>query len=232
MKADLLATIVLPLAVSAHFGLNYPTWRADSLAETNESISQWSYPCANVQPMQNTSLQRTPWPLEGGSVSLDLNHHWTYLFVNLGFGAEVTNFNISLNPNGGQLINQTGNGTFCWNQLRVPSSELLGLTITEGQEASIQVVTVGDSGSALYNCADIVFTSNATLLAADQCVNSTGVTAQSVELSSASNATGSSHGDHSGTASGSAASSTSSGAASSLTVSSFMGLLAAGVLVL
>lgn len=101
--------------------------------------------------MQNTSLQRTPWPLTGGSVSLELHHKWTYLFVNLGFGSYVTNFNVSLNPDGGRLVNETGNGTFCWNHVQLPSPQKLGLTIREGQEASIQVVTVGDSGAALYN---------------------------------------------------------------------------------
>lgn len=148
---SILALLSLPLSTLAHFGINYPTWRADSLAETNESISQWIYPCANVQPMQNSSLERTPWPLTGGSISLELHHHWTYLFVNLGFGSAVTNFNVSLNPEGGRLVNETGNGTFCWNQVPVPDPATLGLTVTEGMQASIQVVTVGDSGSALYN---------------------------------------------------------------------------------
>lgn len=101
--------------------------------------------------MQNTSQERTPWPMTGGSVSLELHHAWTYLFINLGFGAEVTNFNVSLNPSGGKLINETGNGTFCWNELKVPSMDVLGLEVMDGMEASIQIVTVGDSGSALYN---------------------------------------------------------------------------------
>lgn len=151
MKSNLLPLLALPILTHAHFGLTYPTWRIDSLAETNESISQWTYPCANTVTMQNTSQARTPWPREGGSLLLDLHHPWTYLFVNLGFGSEVTNFNISLNPDGGRLVNETGNGTFCWNQLTVPSSEMLGLEVSEGMEASLQVVTVGDSGAALYN---------------------------------------------------------------------------------
>jgi len=150
MKTAAIIATTLPL-VSCHFALTYPAWRADSLAETNESISQWSFPCANVQPMQNTSQERTPWPMTGGSVVLELHHPWTYLFVNLGFGVEVTNFNVSLNPDGGKLVNETGNGTFCWNGLMVPPVDILGLEITDGMEASIQIVTVGDSGSALYN---------------------------------------------------------------------------------
>jgi hypothetical protein len=44
LKALLIA--LLP-AASAHFHLNYPYWRADSLtlATTNTSITQWNYPC-------------------------------------------------------------------------------------------------------------------------------------------------------------------------------------------
>jgi hypothetical protein len=33
-------------AVSAHFGLIFPTWRADTLSEENEDrYNQWTYPC-------------------------------------------------------------------------------------------------------------------------------------------------------------------------------------------
>lgn len=33
-------------AASAHFGLVFPTWRADTLTEENEDrYSQWTYPC-------------------------------------------------------------------------------------------------------------------------------------------------------------------------------------------
>jgi hypothetical protein len=58
IKAALLA--VLPV-VSAHFHLNYPYWRGDSLAltATNASITQWNYPCkfakAQLSMLQNTN---------------------------------------------------------------------------------------------------------------------------------------------------------------------------------
>lgn len=230
MKTIALASI-LPLQALAHFSLEYPPWRADSLSGTNETISQWAYPCANIQPMQNASQSRTPWPLTGGSLKLDLHHPWSYLFVNLGFGAEVTNFNVSLNPDGGALLNETGNGTFCWNKLPVPGMDVLGLEITDGLEASIQVVTVGDSGSALYNCADIVFSSNATLLDSDRCANSTNVSAESI--AGTGNATGT--GDqskHNTTSSGSASSSPSSSTASSMTIPGLLVMLAVGVITL
>lgn len=78
--------------------------------------------------------------------------------MNLGLGANATNFNISLTPD---LVNVTGKGTLCIDKLPV-ALDAAGADIKEGTLASIQVVTSGESGSALYNCADIRFTKNAT----------------------------------------------------------------------
>ena len=100
---------------------------------------------ANVN--QTEATNRTLWPLTGGSLSLDLHHPWTYLFVNLGLGTVYPTFNITLTN---QLLNETGNGTLCMPQVVLPSS----FTPFDGQNASIQVVTVGASGSALYNVSD------------------------------------------------------------------------------
>lgn len=75
---------------------------------------------------------------------LELHHAWDYIFVNLGLGTEVTSFNISLTPD---LYNNTGNGTLCIPKIHVPAS----LNIQDGQNASIQVVTLGNKGNALYN---------------------------------------------------------------------------------
>lgn len=97
---------------------------------------------ANVN--QTAQTNRTLWPLTGGSVNADLHHPWTYLFINLGLGTTYPAFNLSLTR---QLLNVTGNGTFCLPQLTLPA----GVSVSDGQNASIQVVTVGQSGSALYN---------------------------------------------------------------------------------
>ncbi|KAM0253502.1 hypothetical protein ACHAP5_000531 [Fusarium lateritium] len=139
-------------AVSAHFGLVFPTWRADTLSEENEEkYSQWTYPCAGVD---YNKKNLTDWPLEGGALTLDLHHDWTYVFVNLGLGENTTNFNISLTP---QFLNATNPGTLFIEELALPSS----VKPSDGDIGSIQVVTIGDSGNALYNCADIRFKENA-----------------------------------------------------------------------
>ncbi|KAL7961073.1 hypothetical protein V8C34DRAFT_274613 [Trichoderma compactum] len=149
----LLIGLAAAQAVTAHFSVVYPQWRADTLSEKNmDKYSQWDYPCGRVP--YNTSGNVTNWPIGGGSIELQLHHPWTYLFINIGLGANTTNFNISLTP---QLLNVTGKGTLCIDKLPVALED-----IAEGTLASIQVVTSGDSGSALYNCADIRLTNNTT----------------------------------------------------------------------
>lgn len=128
--------------VSAHFQILAPEWRDNSfLAPYN----QYTYPCAGV-PEGLSVTNRTQWPLTGGSLSIDFHHPWTYVFINLGLGSNVTNFNITLN-NGARVINETGNGTLCIDKFTLPSN----LGIVDGQAASLQIATVGPNGAALYN---------------------------------------------------------------------------------
>ncbi|KAL2062581.1 hypothetical protein VTL71DRAFT_5653 [Oculimacula yallundae] len=157
------SALCLASLATAHFTVDYPEMRGDSFAE---GASQYVYPCAGVN--QTARTNRTLWPLDGGSVKLDLHHKWTYLFINLGIGAEYPSFNISLTPS---LLNQTGNGTLCIPKVPLPAN----IKPTNGQQASVQIVTGGANGVALYNCADITFSSNATTLSGDACVNSPGV---------------------------------------------------------
>lgn len=160
----LLATAAL---TSAHFAIEYPPMRANTLNKTL-GYSQWTNPCGGV-PGNLTDRPITPWPLSGGgTLKLDLHHPWSYLFVNLGLGEGTTNFNYTLtNP----FWNETGNGTLCVPKLAVPAD----LPVSEGSFGTLQVVTLGEDGNGLYNCADIVFRANATALAEDQCVTSPGV---------------------------------------------------------
>ena len=132
----------LATTASAHFGLEYPVWRSATLG-TGHNYSQWTYPCAGV-PADLPNGNRTDWPLKGGSIKLDLHHDWTYVFINLGLGANVSNFNYTLTP---EFWNATGSGTLCVPELLLPT----GLNVTDGTQGSIQVVTVGESGAGLYN---------------------------------------------------------------------------------
>ncbi|TGO24141.1 hypothetical protein BPAE_0111g00230 [Botrytis paeoniae] len=153
--------------VSAHFSIEYPPPRGDSFLPP---ASQWEYPCANI----NTTENRTLYPTSSFPINLNLHHEWTYVFINLGLGINgSSNLNISLTPS---PLNTTGSGYLCLSDFDLPS----GVTLEDGMNATIQVVTVGESGSALYNCADITFSSNVTALKASdnstQCPTTPGIT--------------------------------------------------------
>ena len=72
---------------------------------------------------------RTLWPLDGGSLNVTLHDGAAIIFVNLGLGVNVTNFNISLLD---MPLNETGAGNLCFPKLTLPS----GLQIQEGTQAS------------------------------------------------------------------------------------------------
>ncbi|KAH7324101.1 hypothetical protein BKA65DRAFT_80288 [Rhexocercosporidium sp. MPI-PUGE-AT-0058] len=171
------SALCLASLATAHFSIDYPEMRGDSFAE---GASQYVWPCAGVN--QTAQTNRTLWPLDGGSVVLDLHHKWSYVFINLGMGANYPTFNISLTPS---LVNETGNGTFCLPKVPLPA----GITPSDGQQASIMVATGGANGVSLYNCADITFSSNATILSGDACKNSSNVAATIVTASTSTSPT-------------------------------------------
>ncbi|TAQ89269.1 hypothetical protein B7494_g2396 [Chlorociboria aeruginascens] len=150
----------LPL-VSAHTQIWYPEWRANSFLSP---YSQTMYPCAGIS--DNSTTTRTLWPLDGGSLNVTLHDAAAYIFINIGLGVNVTNFNYTLFN---APLNETGAGNLCFPKLSLPPN----LPIVEGTQASIQFATAGHNGEGLYNCADITFSSNATLLPSSQCVNTT-----------------------------------------------------------
>lgn len=84
------------------------------------------------------------------------SHSSALTYVNLGLGTNVTNFNISLVEN----LNQTGAGVFCLKEagranleqgLKAAGYSGLNDSRLDGLEASVQVIQLGHTGSALYN---------------------------------------------------------------------------------
>ncbi|KAF8477307.1 hypothetical protein BDZ91DRAFT_648413 [Kalaharituber pfeilii] len=153
---------------SAHFSVTYPWWRGDSFS------TQWTYPCGGVNQSISAN-NRTKWPLDGGSLVFRPSHDWAQTYVNLGLGNNVTRLNIPLvTP-----FNQTGKGTFCFKKIPIPES--IKSNITEGVNATVQVIQLSTSGGALYNCADITFSADAQTPGDDVCFNSTGVGAANLD---------------------------------------------------
>ncbi|RPB25889.1 hypothetical protein L211DRAFT_861186 [Terfezia boudieri ATCC MYA-4762] len=153
---------------SAHFSVIYPWWRGDSFK------TQWTYPCGGVnQSISNNN--RTLWPLDGGAIVFHGSHPWAQTYVNMGLGNNVTSLKVPLVP----PFNQTGKGTFCFPHVHIPDE--VKPNITEGGNATLQVIQLSTTGGALYNCMDITFSSKAKNPESNVCFNSTGVGAANLD---------------------------------------------------
>jgi len=220
LSITLLALGALAAGVDAHFRLLQPPWRGSSF---DAPASQYIYPCANVN--ETTSVaNRTLWPPSGGSLIINGSHPSALTSVNLALGSNATNFNITLVG----MFNQTGAGVFCLKEAGREGLEAgfkqagysgLDDKRIEGLQASVQVIQLGHSGSALYNCADIVFNSTAQLLSDEQCKNATGVSGVTIQNANS----------NSSMPSGSAAPAGTKGAASAL-IPTFGGSVVAALL--
>jgi hypothetical protein len=152
MLYSIAALTALAGTTAAHFRLNTPTWRGDSFASP---ASQYTFPCAGINATTD-SANRTAWPLSGGSVVFNGSHPWAYTYVNLALGSLGSTFNITLLEG----FNQTGPGVFCIKDagkmhldagLKAAGYSGLGDKRLDGLDASVQVVQLGERGSALYN---------------------------------------------------------------------------------
>lgn len=113
----------------------------------------------------NLTTNRTYWPTTGGAVSFQpgwfQGHATAFLYINLGIGnggPEGGPDNMSLpmvSPF--QILGPTKNpypGTVCLPQVPLPTN----LTVTAGQNATIQVVELAQHGAALFSvCVSRVF---------------------------------------------------------------------------
>ena len=52
MALKSLALLAVAQLASAHFGLEYPTWRTDTLSNEDGPYSQWIYPCEFLRAAQ------------------------------------------------------------------------------------------------------------------------------------------------------------------------------------
>lgn len=130
----LLALLALPLLTSAHFKLIYPPARG-----FDEDILGTG-PCGG----QSQSDVRTRVSMSSIPIALLMGHDRSVVQMLLGLGSNVGgNFNIVLE----QTFQEEGLGNFCLPDVLIPSD----LGITEGMNATLQVVTDGEGGGGLYN---------------------------------------------------------------------------------
>ncbi|KAB8075630.1 hypothetical protein BDV29DRAFT_171498 [Aspergillus leporis] len=162
MKLSIVSLAALAPLVSAHFKLDYPTSRG-----RNEDTMA-NFPCGGM----SQSAERTKVSLSAGDlpVALTLGHAQTAVEVLLALGTDPgTNFNITLHP----TFRVEGLGAFCLPNVTFDES-VVGVKLTEGMNATLQVQSNGDPTGGLYACADIQFT-NTEYTAPSSCSNNTGV---------------------------------------------------------
>ena len=134
LSLRLLLSVAFPLLASAHFKLLYPPARG--FDEDKLVIS----PCGG----QPQSSNRTTVSLTSIPVALDMGHDQTVIQMLLGLGNDPgSNFNITLE----HTFAEQGEGSFCLPSVSIPKEA----GIMEGMNATLQVITDGDSGGGLYN---------------------------------------------------------------------------------
>ncbi|EHY57377.1 hypothetical protein ABEF92_006991 [Exophiala dermatitidis] len=197
---SLVALLSLPLLVSAHFHILYPTPRSD------EDESEGKFPCGGFAISDNrTVVSSSAFP-----VALEMGHDRAVVQMLLALGNDPgDHFNITLE----QTLQEQGEGSFCLPSVQIPAD----LNITDGTNGTLQVITNAEGGGGLYVCADLTFTSSPTIQSLPSaCSNGTGVTAYPLSSkinANESNADGSPQsGSGSSSSSGSSASSTGSSA--------------------
>jgi len=98
-----------------------------------------NFPCGGF----DTITTRTPFPLSNAPIQLDMEHTEVKGQVLLALGNNPgVNYSIVLKP----TFQENGPQNFCIGDVTIPS----GLNITEGMNATIQIVTNGDPTGGLY----------------------------------------------------------------------------------
>ncbi|KAK8216068.1 hypothetical protein IWZ01DRAFT_539017 [Phyllosticta capitalensis] len=197
--------LLAPALASAHFLMDWPPARGFNDDKAGE------YPCGGFD---TPSSNRTMIPLNAPfPIQLDMHHTEANVQVLIGLGNDVgPAFNYVLRP----LVRERGPNQFCLGGMVVPA--MLGnMNITDGMNATIQVVTNGDPDGGLYQCADVMLMAMP-LSESDynaHCSNSTGVTAEFTNTNANANQSTS---GATPTTTGSAANATASGKSAAVAV--------------
>lgn len=138
MKLSLLSLAAIAPLVAAHFKLDYPTARGE-----NED-KMTTFPCGTL----SQSSERTKVSISDGSfpVAVTMGHTQTAFEVLLALGNDPgSNFNITLVPTFGAQ----GLGSLCLPHVTF-DKDTLGVNITDGMNATVQVQSNGDPTGGLY----------------------------------------------------------------------------------
>ncbi|PYI01324.1 hypothetical protein BO78DRAFT_401354 [Aspergillus sclerotiicarbonarius CBS 121057] len=180
--------------VNAHSIITYPGYRGNNL-HTNGTVEetnglgvgwengsyvypygmQWIYPCGGMP----TSRNRTKWPVNGGAVALQpgwfRGHSTAFIYINIGWGTippNMSNPMVSVFEITGPT-NDPYPGTICLPQVPLPAN----MTVSPGDNATIQIVEAAKHGAALFDCVDITFAEPEDVeeVTKENCFNSTDI---------------------------------------------------------
>jgi len=138
MISKILTVSALASLATAHFQILYPVPRGSDNEDT-----MGNFPCGGLDTVSST---RTPFPITNAPIQLHFGHTQTEIEVLLAIGNDPGSaFNYILVP----TFQEEGPGNFCLGggAITLPS----GLNITDGTNATIQVITNGDPTGGLYN---------------------------------------------------------------------------------
>ncbi|EEA22713.1 hypothetical protein TMatcc_001554 [Talaromyces marneffei ATCC 18224] len=198
-------SLALASVATAHFTLDWPENRG-----FNEDTMS-NFPCGGFN---TPSSNRTVISLEAGTLPVDISFHHSQTAVSylLALGTDPgSSFNITLSP----TIAAVGLGEFC-----LPNLSLSSLNLTDGQNATLQVITDGEAGGGLYACADIIFSSSLTKNSPTSCANASSISASALSGADGARTANLSNADGSARSGSSASPSSSSGSSSATTSAS------------
>jgi hypothetical protein len=138
MRTTLHLSPLLPIA-AAHFTLDWPPSRGF------DEDKMPTFPCGGYD---TPSSNRTSIALKAGVLPVDITFHHSETAVSylLALGSSPgDNFNITLEP----TLGAHGLGEFCLPNIPLDSKSL-GVSLHDGLNATLQVVTDGDNGGGLY----------------------------------------------------------------------------------
>ncbi|RAK98845.1 copper acquisition factor BIM1-like domain-containing protein [Aspergillus ibericus CBS 121593] len=187
-------TLLCLSLVHAHSIITYPGYRGNNL-HTNGTVEQtnglgvaydngsyvypygmqWIYPCGGMP----TSRNRTKWPVTGGAVALQpgwfRGHSTAFIYINIGWGTippNMSNPMVSVFEITGPT-NDPYPGTICLPQVPLPAN----MTVSPGDNATIQIVEAAKHGAALFDCVDITFAEPEDVeeVTKENCFNSTDI---------------------------------------------------------
>lgn len=173
VASTLLLLLHFPSLITAHFSLEYPVPRTANNDDDGSNMP--NYPCGGAN---TPSTIRTPWPISGGPIQLNMGHTETRVQVVLALGDNPAedDFNIILVP----TLLQQGPREFCLGdvEIRQRNEDRPAINVEAGMNGTIQVITNGDPEGGLYACADVTFVNEELSQEEYQvnCQNSTGVT--------------------------------------------------------